>query len=347
MADLKFGTHTDHGLNEARNLVAHKVASLPAGAEAQVIYHNGRLKIRDAAGNWIDPTARANHTGNQPASTVSDLRATVTGYRLDEFAAPAAPVNAGAQRITNAAPGSAAGDLATYGQLQDAVAAAAAGVSFKAAVRLATTGPITRTGLAAVDGVTPNADDRVLVKAQADPVENGIYLAKAGAWARTADADSPGDLRGGAVVAVEEGATNGDRLYLLTTNGSVSPGVTGQTWAVYGTGSDGFTLAGAGLLAVGADTIAVGAGPGIVVTADAVAVDTAVVARKVIADVTPTAAGPVTIRHGLGNQFVDVSVYDISTTTPALVLTGVDLTDADNVALSFGGAGAYRVVVVG
>jgi hypothetical protein len=69
--------------------------------------------------------------------------------------------------------------------------------------------------------------------------------------------------------------------------------------------------------------------------------------EQIIADVTPAAAGPVTIRHGLGNQFVDVSVYDISVTTPALVLTGVDLTDADNVALSFGGAGAYRVVVVG
>ncbi|WP_116200744.1 hypothetical protein [Amycolatopsis circi] len=347
MADVRFGTNTDHGLNEARNLVAHKVASLPAGAEAQVIYHNGRLKIRDAAGNWIDPTARANHTGNQPASTVSDLHATVTGYRLDEFAPPTAPVNAGAQRITNAAAGSAAGDLATYGQLQDAVAAAAAGVSFKAAVRLATTGPVTRSGLAAVDGITPNADDRVLVKAQADPVENGIYLAKAGAWARSADADSPGDLRAGAVVAVEEGATNGDRLYLLTTNGSITPGETGQAWAVYGTGSDGFTLAGAGLLAVGADTIAVGAGRGIVVTADAVAVDTAVVARKVIADVSPTAAGGVGIRHGLGNQFVDVSVYDISATIPTLVLVGVDLTDADNVALSFGAAGTYRVVVVG
>ncbi|MFB9929209.1 hypothetical protein ACFFRC_31255, partial [Amycolatopsis halotolerans] len=222
-----------------------------------------------------------------------------------------------------------------------------AGVSFKAAVRLATTGPVTRSGLAAVDGITPNADDRVLVKAQADPVENGIYLAKAGVWARATDADSPGDLRGGAVVAVEEGATNGDRLYLLTTNGSITPGVTGQTWAVYGTGSDGFTLAGAGLLAVGADTIAVGAGRGIVVTADAVAVDTTVVARKVIADVSPTAAGGVGIRHGLGNQFVDVSVYDISATIPTLVLTGVDLTDADNVALYFGAAGTYRVVVVG
>ena len=38
-----------------------------------------------------------------------------------------------------------------------------------------------------VDGVTTIANDRVLVISQTDPIENGIYLAKVGAWTRATD----------------------------------------------------------------------------------------------------------------------------------------------------------------
>ena len=48
-----------------------------------------------------DPLARANHTGTQAASTISDLATVVKAYNLDEFAAAAAIVDCGAQALDN------------------------------------------------------------------------------------------------------------------------------------------------------------------------------------------------------------------------------------------------------
>lgn len=47
--------------------------------------------------------SRANHTGTQSASTISDLATTVQSYRLDQFAAPTAGVSMNSQNITNLA----------------------------------------------------------------------------------------------------------------------------------------------------------------------------------------------------------------------------------------------------
>ena len=50
-----------------------------------------------------DPLARANHTGTQLASTVSDFDTQVRTSRLDQMAAPTAAVSANSQKITNLA----------------------------------------------------------------------------------------------------------------------------------------------------------------------------------------------------------------------------------------------------
>lgn len=55
------------------------------------------------------------------------------------------------------------------------------------AVKLATTGNIALTGVVLVDGVNTTTGDRILVGAQTDPIQNGIYVAAAGAWTRAAD----------------------------------------------------------------------------------------------------------------------------------------------------------------
>jgi hypothetical protein len=47
-----------------------------------------------------DPYARANHTGTQLASTVSDFDTQVRTSRLDQMAAPTASVALNAQKIT-------------------------------------------------------------------------------------------------------------------------------------------------------------------------------------------------------------------------------------------------------
>lgn len=77
--------------------------------------------------------------------------------------------------------------------------------AIKAPCRVATTANITLSGLQTIDGVTVVADDRVLVKDQDSPSENGIYLAKSGAWVRAKDWNGNRDIMGGTRVWVTEG----------------------------------------------------------------------------------------------------------------------------------------------
>ena len=67
-----------------------------------------------------DPLARANHTGTQTASTVSDFDTQVRTSRLDQMAAPTASVALNAQKITGLADPTLAQDAATkaYTDLQ-------------------------------------------------------------------------------------------------------------------------------------------------------------------------------------------------------------------------------------
>lgn len=87
------------------------------------------------------------------------------------------------------------------------VDAVAAGLSWKQAVDAATTGNITLSGTQTVDGVVLLAGDRVLVKDQTDPAENGIYVVAAGAWVRSTDMDVAGEFLG-ATVFVLNGTAN-------------------------------------------------------------------------------------------------------------------------------------------
>lgn len=124
--------------------------------------------------------------------------------------------------------------------------AAAAGASWKAPVRAASTGAITlATGAEngdSIDGVTLATGDRILLKDQAAPAENGIYVvAASGAPTRATDADSSADLVNAAVL-VSEGSTNADRLYVCTANSPITVGVTSLPWSQLG-GSSGSYIA--------------------------------------------------------------------------------------------------------
>jgi hypothetical protein len=67
-------------------------------------------------------------------------------------------------------------------------------------------------GLIAIDGYTVAAGNRVLVKNQTNPAENGIYIASAGAWVRSTDMDAttPVNEVNGAATYVENGTTQAD-----------------------------------------------------------------------------------------------------------------------------------------
>jgi len=108
---------------------------------------------------------------------------------LDAIAAPTSSVSLNSQTITNLADPTSAQDAATKAYV-DAVAS---GLDPKASVLYTTTGNINLTGTATQgNGTWPGAltaGDRILVKDQTDPIENGIYDAAAGAWARSEDFD--------------------------------------------------------------------------------------------------------------------------------------------------------------
>jgi len=112
----------------------------------------------------------------------------------------------------------------------------------KDSVRVATTANITLSGLQTIDGVALNANDRVLVKNQTAGQDNGIYLASSGAWSRSPDADSNSEVTSGMIVAVTEGATFGDKIFILTTNDPISLGVTSLVFQPYGVEIDPLSL---------------------------------------------------------------------------------------------------------
>ena len=114
------------------------------------------------------------------------------------------PITAGGTRDVSLQSRDAAGNIRLDSLVQ-------AGGSTKTPVRAATTANVNLSsgGLLTVDGVALAAGDRVLVKTQAIPSENGIYVATAGAWLRAADATSSQLFVPGFTTAVREGGQQG------------------------------------------------------------------------------------------------------------------------------------------
>lgn len=223
------------------------------------------------------------------------------------------------------------------------VDALSAGRDWKESVRAASTGNLVLVGTQTVDGVALVAGDRALVKDQTVGTENGIYVVAAGAWARAADADTSADLNAGATISVEEGTVNGDTRWVLTTNAPITLGSTSLTF----TKDAGETVvAGAGLTKTGS-TLNVGAGTGIIVNADDIAIDPAVVVRKYAVALAGGATSEV-VTHNLNTRDVIVQVYQGSSPYDEEMFdierTGLNTVTIRSVANLPAG---YRVVVLG
>jgi len=113
----------------------------------------------------------------------------------------------------------------------------AQGLDTKASVVAGTTANITLSGAQTIDGISIVATDRVLVKNQTAPAENGIYVASATAWARAADMSTWAQVPG-AYVFIETGTILADTGWVCTSDAGGTINVTAMTWAQFsGAGS--------------------------------------------------------------------------------------------------------------
>ena len=219
-----------------------------------------------------DPLDRANHTGTQTASTVSDFDTQVRTSRLDQMAAPTASVSLNSQKITSLATPTSDADAATKAYVD----AATAGLNVHASVKAATTANIDlttdlQTG-DVIDGITLSAADRVLVRNQTTTADNGVYEVGAGAATRAEDYNSTPEIDAGDFIFVEGGTVNGKTGWVQT---NVVTTIGTDPIAFVQFSGAGTYLAGAGLLFTG-NTIDVVAGTGITTAGDQVSIDSTV-----------------------------------------------------------------------
>lgn len=118
--------------------------------------------------------------------------------------------------------------------LQSALDAVSAGIQFKASVRVATTANGTLASAFAngqtVDGIALATGNRILIKNQSAPAENGIYTVNAsGAPTRATDFNVWTEIPG-SLVAVQVGTANADTLWLSTADPGGTLGTTAITF---------------------------------------------------------------------------------------------------------------------
>lgn len=281
------------------------------------------LTLQGQAGSYY--LNRANHSGTQLAATISDFNTAVRTNRLDQMALPTAAVPFNGQKITGLAAGTAAGDALRYEQVvgvfapldsptfttqvllpavapgdtsnkaattqfvMDAMSAALTGLDTKASVRVATTANITLSGVQTIDGVAVVAGDRVLVKDQTTASQNGIYVAAAGAWARSTDADQNIEVTPGLYTFTEVGTINADTGFILITDAPITVGTTALTFAQFS--GAGQLIAGNGLLKTGNSLAVVGTTNRISVSGAGVDISAAYVGQASIVTVGTIATG--------------------------------------------------------
>lgn len=183
-------------------------------------------QIADGAINDVKVAAGAGIASSKLADGANFIK-------KDGTVAMTGPLNMGSQLITNLSTPSVATDAVNKSYVDTQIAALNSLFDSKGSTRAATIGNITisNPATAIFDGVTLVAGERLLVKNQTTPGENGIYVFNGSgvALTRATDMDAWTEVPG-AFLAVEEGSTQADTLWLNTSNAGGTLGTTAITW---------------------------------------------------------------------------------------------------------------------
>lgn len=128
----------------------------------------------------------------------------------------------------------------------------AQGLDAKASCLYSTTNNVTLSGLSTQAGgdwpSSLTAGDRILVKNQSAPAENGIWVADAAAWTRASDMNNWSEVPH-AFTFIQDGATLADTGWVCTAASTGTIGVTAMPWTQFS--GAGTYLAGTGLSLIG------------------------------------------------------------------------------------------------
>lgn len=258
-------------------------------------------------------TDAAAGTGSRRTLGSGALQAMPGNRTLDAITAPAADLSLNSHKITSLLDPTAAQDAAT----KSYVDAALQGLQGKASVQAASTVDVPNLSSppATFDGVTVANFERVLLKNQATPAQNGIYMMSGGILVRTSDANAWSELVS-AYVFVEQGTTQADTGWLSTADDTGTLGTTAVNWVQFS--AAGQILGGAGLLKTG-NTLDVGAGTGISVGTDTISVDSAIIPRYYSS-----------ATHGAGTSIsIPQSTHGCRASRGLIVMTVVEATGAE------------------
>lgn len=196
-----------------RDMNSKKIINLGAPSS-----NNDAARKVDVDTAYTNAISRANHTGTQLASTISNFDTQVRTSRLDQMATPTNPVGFGSQRATGLSDPSSAQDAATKAYVDAQLSGLVSGQTPKGSVRVASTSNVNiATPGATIDGVTMATNDVVLLTGQSTGSQNGpyVYNGSAVAMTRAANWDTSGEAVLGSYWIVREG-TKADQFALMS-----------------------------------------------------------------------------------------------------------------------------------
>lgn len=224
------------------------------------------------------------------------------------------------------------------------------GLAWKDNVRVASTATVNIASPGTtMDGVTLASLDRILLKDQSSPAENGLYIFNSGVTplTRAVDASTGSELLN-AIVSVDEGSTNAGTTWRQTAI-AITIGTTPVAWASFATAVPLATTVTAGKIRIATqgevDT-------GAVTDASVTPATLAGYANKKLKKVQAIGDGSATqydVTHNFGTYDLVVSVFRNSAPYDD-VITDVERSDTNTVRIRFASApaaNAFKVVIIG